>query len=315
MSISLFHRREHLFQLGISAGAFGLPISSLSVPLANRPEAESAIKKLFAKLNTGRKYGPGRNNAYAIIEADNRENLYVQALVPPTRQCIWLEAVSAINVKNWQKIMTPGKLTILAALGFQDPGPRSPNYWQEIPRADARSTDLAAKIAAFALYEVYSAKNLKKAKIKLSLPGKPIAVSTLGSVNTLEQSCGDKASSETGIKSPRKRVSIPQHPNIVEAPPEKYGFAIGISAARPPRQPAPKMTASEPKYGYLDDCAVRFTDTEAWLFAKGEWQRINSGEAVGGAVLLSKTEYDEMFADDQLPDLPAVAFKSADKPS
>jgi hypothetical protein len=140
-------------------------------------------------------------------------------------------------------------------------------------------------------------------------------VSTLGSVNTLERSCGDKASSKVVVERPIKRSLLPQHPGLVEARPEKYGHTFIIATAPPAKFRTLTKIASEPKYGYLDDCAVRFTDTEAWLFAKGEWQRINSGEAVGGARLLSKDEFDQMFAEDQLPDLPAAAFQSAKKQS
>jgi len=100
-------------------------------------------------------------------------------------------------VPNWKKIITPSKLAVLAALGFEEPGPRSPNYSQIIPGTAGASIDLAANIAALALYEVYGARNLADAGVTLGLPAEQPFATRLGSFRA-----GNLAAIEPEICSP-----------------------------------------------------------------------------------------------------------------
>jgi hypothetical protein len=238
----LFHRRAHLAQLGAGAFALTPSIMSLLAASAGQLEIERAIRPLFAKLTTGRKFGPGRNNAWAIIEVGHPAPLYVQALVPPSGECVWLEAVSPKFVSNWKQIITARKLAMLAALGFREPGPRSPNFWQEIPRADTRSTDVAARIAALALREVYDAKKLASAQVKLLLPGEPPLVTTLGSPLTHRPAVG----SGKEIQFRSKHGAIPGSDFDIEVPVKKDPMANAESAPAPKKPASASLTVPTP---------------------------------------------------------------------
>lgn len=72
---------------------------------------------------------------------------YVQAVLVSAQQ-LKLEAVSEAFL---EKPLTTAQLVSLRRLGFQPPGPLSPNHWQYAP-ADAAS---AAAVLAAALSEVY----------------------------------------------------------------------------------------------------------------------------------------------------------------
>lgn len=202
MSISLFHRGEHILQLGIRAGAIMLPTALLLKLEASKPECESEIQGLFAKLSKAQGMGSNPNNAYCVIDLVEPDGFFVQALVPATREHILLEAVSEKFQKNWKQVVTPEKRAILNALGFEEPGPRSPNYLLEIPGADAPSIGLAARIAALTLSEVFGARNLKDAKVKVSLPGEAFVKTTLGAASVVEQPIKEKGSSKLMVKPP-----------------------------------------------------------------------------------------------------------------
>ena len=65
------------------------------------------------------------------------------------------------------------------------------------------------------------------------------------------------------------------------------------------------------KYGSLEGHPVRFSDDEAWVFAKNAWHPANSAEALHGARVMDEDAYRVLFGD--VPPLPSNAFHSGDK--
>jgi hypothetical protein len=239
MSILLFHRNEHILQLCTRAAAIMLPSQTLLKLEENKPECEPELRELFAKLSASRKVGSSPANAYCVIEPVTPPGFYIQALVAPTREHIVLEAASEKFVENWGQVVTPERKAILAALGYDEPGPHSPNYRLEIPGVDAPSIDLAARIAALTLSEVFGAKTVANANVKMALPGETIMTSTLGSVSQWKPGTIVTPASKSGSASAPTTATppgrFPQHPGIVDAPPKAYGKSYGFVGLPIPR--------------------------------------------------------------------------------
>lgn len=61
------------------------------------------------------------------------------------------------------------------------------------------------------------------------------------------------------------------------------------------------------RYAYLDDLAVVFDDTDAYEHRAAGWVKIHIADAVSKARLITRAEFDRMFADDNLGELPIAA--------
>jgi hypothetical protein len=65
---------------------------------------------------------------------------------------------------------------------------------------------------------------------------------------------------------------------------------------------------AEPKYGAFESNPARFTDNEAWVYQHDNvWRKMNSGEVLHHAAVLSETDYHANYPD--LPALPKTAFQ------
>jgi hypothetical protein len=71
---------------------------------------------------------------------------------------------------------------------------------------------------------------------------------------------------------------------------------------------------TEAKYGHLEHSPIRWEGTEVWLFSRadGEWSRIHPAEFWHNGAVLNKEEFNEWFANRDLPPLPSEAFQKHD---
>lgn len=63
---------------------------------------------------------------------------------------------------------------------------------------------------------------------------------------------------------------------------------------------------SSVKYARLEGLPVRYTLSEAWVYADGEWKWANPVEVYAHAGVMTAEEFDASFG--QLPALPTSAF-------
>lgn len=67
------------------------------------------------------------------------------------------------------------------------------------------------------------------------------------------------------------------------------------------------------RHAALDGNPVRYTDTEAWMLADGEWRQIHPAEVFANAQTLTAMQYTVRFPDAAGQALPYTAFHSGGK--
>lgn len=107
---------------------------------------------LLGQIHQARHLGRPGNSPYCVLEVGA---VYVQALARAGCSTIQLEVVSAKSNVAVAATLTRAKVRLLTALGFAPPGPRSPNYWQEVEIAGQADLDRAGRLMAAALTFVY----------------------------------------------------------------------------------------------------------------------------------------------------------------
>jgi hypothetical protein len=61
-------------------------------------------------------------------------------------------------------------------------------------------------------------------------------------------------------------------------------------------------------YAFIENFPVMFTNSEAWGFLEGKWEKFHPAEAYHDAKVLTHRQFRNSFPD--LPRLPANAFKN-----
>jgi len=142
-------------------------------------EARTALSErataLLRRIHQSRDLGQPGNSPYCVLEAGST---YVQALARPACSTIELEAVSGRSWPAVGAILTPERIRLLAELGFEPPGPRSPNYLQDVEIVGGDDLDRAGGLMARVLIDVYGVNPCAAIEATLSVPkpqGDPIS--------------------------------------------------------------------------------------------------------------------------------------------
>jgi len=131
----------------------------------NRTDLPGFIASLLWDIHTARNSNRPDDYSFFILDAGRT---YVQAAADQDDPTITMEAVSLPSIG---KILTPAKARRFTELGFNPPGVRSSNHWQDVCIGSQADLLGAAKRMSTVLIEIFHVQDPRTVTAVLCLPG------------------------------------------------------------------------------------------------------------------------------------------------
>lgn len=176
------NRRRVLELSGGAAIGSAVAASRILGPLDGTTALGTLAAALMEWIHASRATGSPGESPYFIIDCGP---VFVQALARPGQSMLQLEAVSGSIDPQIAAWLSPARRRRLHELGFQTPGARSPNYWQDLEVDRPCDIKMAGARLGKVLTEVFDVAENDRLNVTVVIPGtRPFYLASLSGLGT-----------------------------------------------------------------------------------------------------------------------------------